>query len=326
LGTIFQPLNSYADLAKNTSKSNESFVKSFLIEFTQEPHPFGSNAQKKIAQKIQTRLEKFGIETSLQTFTSIVPDLNAFRMHQKGVKHQNGQNIIAKIKGQDHCAVLLGGHYDTKYIPNEEFIGANDGGSSTALLLETARVAKNIKFPRGSFGQCSLYFIFFDGEESVLPNWNDAKEFLKIQDNLYGSRAFVEKYITYKDKKTYLLPVHFSKSQNSIHDEEIQAILIFDMVGHYNQILSITRGSHEKLASQFLEANKNLEIKKSDIFIEDDHVSFLSYSAPVLHIIDWKNLNEWHTTDDNIKIISYEKIKKLSENLINFLKFQKYNY
>ena len=56
-----------------------------------------------------------------------------------GGSEANG-NIIARLPGTSGKTVVISGHYDTKPTPGVPFVGANDGGSSTGLLLELARV------------------------------------------------------------------------------------------------------------------------------------------------------------------------------------------
>ena len=73
------------------------------------------------------------------------------------VQHPFG-NVVARIPGAEPGAVVVGAHYDTKDIPG--FVGANDGASGVAVVLELART-----LPRGLEGP-SIYFVLFDAEES----------------------------------------------------------------------------------------------------------------------------------------------------------------
>src|SRR5206468_7878549 len=89
------------------------------------------------------------------------------------------KNIVAKTPLSGKPIVILASHYDTRVMTNVAFVGANDGGSSTGLLLELARVLSR---RRNAF---DLWFVFFDGEEAQ-REWSET-------DSLYGSRYFVEK-------------------------------------------------------------------------------------------------------------------------------------
>src|SRR5207244_9346080 len=88
-------------------------------------------------------------------------------------------NLIATIPGASKNRILFTGHYDTKLYREFRFVGASDGGSSAAFLIELARVLKARKNP------LTIEILFLDGEEARLPDWNGA-------DNTYGSRHYVE--------------------------------------------------------------------------------------------------------------------------------------
>ena len=76
--------------------------------------------------------------------------------------------------------MVITGHYDTKSMPGRHFVGANDGGSSTGLLLEMARVLQTTAHAS------DVYLVWFDGEEAV-AQWTET-------DSLYGSRHLAERW------------------------------------------------------------------------------------------------------------------------------------
>ena len=88
------------------------------------------------------------------------------------------ENIIAKFPGKSGSAIAITGHFDTKKMAN--FVGANDGASSTGILLEMAAVLAGR--PRTD----DVYIVFFDGEEAV-RDWTDT-------DSVYGSRHLARKW------------------------------------------------------------------------------------------------------------------------------------
>jgi glutaminyl-peptide cyclotransferase len=307
-------INSFAapiSFQNSPSFSTENLQKT-MKWFTAEPHPMGSNAQSKLALELRQTLKQFGWETKALKFKTNSPN---YESDQFGGKQKNakptisvtGINIIAKRKGKSNCSIIIGGHFDTKYFKDFRFIGANDGGSSTILMLEFARVIMKKKFKENSIGSCNIILTFFDGEEAFLQDWNEGEKSLGIQDNLYGSREFAKKIITINNGKSFYENV------------PINLIMVLDMIGHKNQDLSITRGSDEHLAKILIESSYKIKISKANFMIEDDHTPFLSTKVPILHIIDWKNLNEWHTMNDTSDIISYQAIANLGETLIQFL-------
>src|SRR5207302_1727891 len=83
-------------------------------------------------------------------------------------------NIVGAVPGRRKDVILIGGHYDTKWFRDLAFVGANDGGSSAAFLIELARRLQ--ARPR----EYTYWVVWFDGEE--------ARETWTATDSLYGSR------------------------------------------------------------------------------------------------------------------------------------------
>src|SRR5205814_4936232 len=88
-------------------------------------------------------------------------------------------NVIGVFHGENRAVVILAGHYDTARLDGVRFVGANDGGSSAAFLLEMARALSRRK------NKLTYWLVFFDGEEA-LKQWS-------ASDSLYGSRHLAEK-------------------------------------------------------------------------------------------------------------------------------------
>src|SRR6266540_2175873 len=138
-----------------------------LVDFG--PRPAGSTAIEKSRDYIEDQLRRFGWQVTRQTFSDDTP---------RGKIHF--VNLLAQFSGQENARaslLLLCSHYDTKMFDTIRFVGANDGGSSTGLLLELARVI-------GQHPNLSrkIELVFFDGEEAV--------EQFSQADGLYGSRYF----------------------------------------------------------------------------------------------------------------------------------------
>src|SRR5271156_461429 len=89
------------------------------------PRPDGSPAIARLREMITAELKTRGCELISDKFTAQTPE-GAVAM----------ENIIAKFPGKSGKAIAVTGHYDTLKAPN--FVGANDGGSSTGFLLELA--------------------------------------------------------------------------------------------------------------------------------------------------------------------------------------------
>lgn len=299
-------------------KTDGDRIRKNLERFTAVPHPFGSAAQLIYAKELVAAFETAGLDARLQSFRSSVPCLMPHdRPNCKDrMLELDGYNVIATTRGWAECSLVLSGHYDTKHFPNFRFVGANDGGSSTALLLEQARVVnefrnnlkpKERKAHQGQWIACDLHFVLFDGEEARLEDWFDGITTLGVQDNTYGSRKFVSEHLGKDDK----LSLEKSKP--------VSLAFIIDMIGHKNQSLMISKGSQPD-ATKWLVANRrNVVIDALERPVEDDHKPFMDAKIPFVHIIDLDNMDEWHTPKDTMDIISIEKILGFADLMNRFL-------
>src|SRR5882724_7719157 len=154
------------------------------------PRPSGSPALAHLQEYLLSELKSYGCAVETDSFGSDTP---AGRIAMK--------NILVKIPGEKPGIILLGTHYDTKRLAN--FVGADDSGSSTGVMLELARLL----CPQ--HGKYAVWIAFFDGEEAVNPAWQDP-------DNRYGSRQMAAKFAVAGD-----IP-------------KIKAFLLADIVGGRN--------------------------------------------------------------------------------------------
>jgi glutaminyl-peptide cyclotransferase len=233
------------------------------------PRPAGSPALAKLQDYLESELKSYGCTVETDNFSADTP---AGRLPMK--------NILLKIAGEKPGIILLGTHYDTKKIDN--FVGADDGGSSTAVMLE---VARNLcKSP----GKYAVWIAFFDGEEAVNLDWKDP-------DNRYGSRQMAAKLATSGD-----LP-------------KIKAFLLVDLVGGRDIIFARDNNSTKWLVDLVWKTAGNLGYEK--IFVKqeqapsDDHLSFTTRKVPSIDIIDLNHsASYWHTPQDNIDKISSKSL------------------
>src|SRR5580698_10538003 len=136
-----------------------NFSGASALQFTKRavdfgPRPSGSAANQKLQAYILNELKLDGCTVSEDAFVAQTP---------RGAVPM--KNIIAKFAGKSGQAIVITGHFDTKNYPGRNFVGANDGGSSTGFLLEMGRVLA--KEPRTD----DVYLVFFDGEEAVREEW-----------------------------------------------------------------------------------------------------------------------------------------------------------
>src|SRR6476660_4825057 len=132
------------------------------------PRPSGSPAIEQARKYIKDQLAAVGLTAIEQKWMQDTP---AGRLAMS--------NLIATIPGARKDRIVIAGHYDTKRFSQFRFLGANDGGSSAAFLIEIGRALKARKNP------LTIELLFLDGEEAVNPVWAGT-------DNTYGSRYYVE--------------------------------------------------------------------------------------------------------------------------------------
>jgi len=229
------------------------------------PRPSGSPAIAQLQDYLLAELKSYGCAADVDSFTSDTP---AGRIPMK--------NILVKIPGERPGILLLGTHYDTKRLDN--FVGADDAGSSTAVMLE---IARNLC---GKEGRYAVWIAFFDGEEAVRKEWQDP-------DNRYGSRQMAARLAISGDLK------------------KVRAFLLADIVGGKN--LRIKRESDSTKDLTDLIWSTAARLGYSSIFVEesspvsDDHDSFLKRNVPSVDVIALDAAaGYWHTPQDNMDKIS----------------------
>jgi len=183
---------------------------------------------------------------------------------------------VVKIPGERQGIILLATHYDTKRLDN--FVGADDGGSSTGLMLEMARRMCQQR-PR-----YSIWIAFFDGEEAVRPEWKDP-------DNRYGSRQMAAKMAASGDLK------------------KVRAMILADIIG--GKALGIRKEQYSTKELEDLIWATAKRLGYGQIFldqvtpVDDDHLSFLQRNVPSADVIDLVNsAGYWHTPQDTLDKIS----------------------
>jgi len=233
------------------------------------PRPSGSNANKALQTYIRTELHNWKCEVMEDPFLAKTP---------KGDVRMT--NIIAKFPGKSGHAIAVTGHFDTKLFPGRKFVGANDGGSSTGLLLELAHVLSQTDHVD------DIYVVFFDGEEAV-GDWSDI-------DSVYGSR-----HLAYKWKGDGTLA-------------KLKALINVDMIGDKSLDVLIEENSTASLRK--LVWNTAAELGYKTYFlddgekVDDDHMPFLKLGVPSLDIIDF-DYDPWHKDSDTMDKLSPKSLE-----------------
>jgi len=228
------------------------------------PRPSGSPALAHLQEYLLSELKSYGCNMETDDFSADTP-VGRLRM----------KNILVKIPGEKPRVILLGTHYDTLLMEN--FVGADDAGSSTALMLELARLLCPQR------GKYAVWIAFFDGEEAM-KHWSDT-------DSRYGSRQMAARLSISGDIK------------------EIRAFLLADIVG--GRKAQFLRESSSAPVLVDLVWNTAAKLGYTAIFrndatsAEDDHDSFLKRGVPSVDVIgDFVNNGYWHTPQDALDKIS----------------------
>lgn len=196
-------------------------------------------------------------------------------------------NIIGKSAGAQGSSqglpiVILGAHYDTRRSadmedPSVPVMGANDGASGVAVLLELARVLERDKLRH------EIWLAFFDAEDNGrLDGW----------DWCVGS--------SYMAANLTVVP---------------EAVVVVDMVGDADQQLYLERNSDAELQMQLWDLAADLGY--SEWFVPeyrhsmlDDHIPFARRGIPAVDIIDF-DYPHWHTTQDTIDKVSEDSLERV---------------
>ncbi|MFK7872132.1 MAG: M28 family metallopeptidase [Oligoflexales bacterium] len=271
----------------------ERLVKNLKF-LTSAPHPLGSAKQEKIAQWLTGNIaNSWDVET--QVFFADTPNPQVFEtLAPVPISYEKkGYNIIASQIGREDCWIFVGSHYDTKIVPNTSYVGANDGASTTALLLELSHVLQA--------DRCGLVLLWFDGEEPVLKGWSDGehKHPLAQPDHTYGSRSF----ITNKTKKC--------GRHRCFQNKPIESFILLDMLGSSQLKLTQDLHSSPKLVNKMIKHARDLQIDVGfEAPVEDDHIPFLQAGIPSVNMIDFHNIRYWHREGDTLDTLSMISLKK----------------
>lgn len=172
------------------------------------------------------------------------------------------RNLIVKFPGRKDGVVVLASHYETNYwLKDVNFVGANDGACTSALLIALGQYYREHP-PQGY----SIWLVFFDGEESITPQWSDA-------DSLYGSRHLGAKWI----------------ADGTL--SHIQAFILADMIGAKDLNIDFDQMSTPALRDLLKMAARNTGhtaylYKNTVPGLADDHIPFRQRGVPVLDVID----------------------------------------
>ncbi len=233
------------------------------------PRPPGTKALADSRAWMENELKQAGCSVDEDSFTATTPVGNISMV-----------NLVAKAPGAKPGVLMLAGHYDTGRHTDFKFVGANDGGSSAAVLLELARVLCRRK------NQLNIWLVFFDGEEALV-NWSET-------DSLYGSRHLAAKLA----------------ADGEI--ARIQAMILVDMVGDKHLVIEKDANSTSWLTDLVFRTAAKLGYGKQfpdeKAAVSDDHEPFVNDGVAAVDLLG--NVGPpaagspfgkyWHTAEDTL--------------------------
>lgn len=247
------------------------------------PRPLGSANHKKVEAYIKSQLKGDQVEDDV--FTADTPE-GKFPVH----------NIIAKYPGNKDGIIVVASHYDTNYpLRKTSYVGANDGGSSSGLLLELAHQLRGK--PRDGY---SVWLVWDDAEEAMKPDGSGGlpQEMPFDEDSLYGITHVAEKW----------------QADGTL--KKLKAFLLADMIGDADLNIDRDLNSTPWLENVVGEAAKRLGYQ-SHFFgrnneVGDDHIPFMKRGVPSADLIDFTyGYNDvfWHTTQDTVDKLSPKSLQ-----------------
>jgi len=239
------------------------------------PRPAGSQGAELTRLYITQQLSIMGLTPEEQSFVAQTP-LGTPRM----------TNLRVTIPGPGPGRLVIGGHYDTKLFREFTFVGANDGGSSAAFLLELARQLK------ARANAMTIELLFLDGEEST-GDWTG-------NDHTYGSQYYV----------------NAAKTAGTLKD--IRAFILVDMIGDRDLRLKRESRSTPWLTDTIWAVAKKLkrqEFSDESTPIDDDHIPFLEAGVPAVDLIDL-DYPDWHTGGDTLDKVAAKSLEVVGEVLL----------
>jgi glutaminyl-peptide cyclotransferase len=248
------------------------------------PRPLGSSNHKKVETFITSHLKGDAVEDDV--FTADTPE-GKFPV----------RNIVAKFPGTRDGIIVIASHYDTNYpLRNTSYVGANDGASSSALLLEIANQLRGEKL-----NGYSVWLVWDDAEEAMKPDTEMPFE----KDSLYGIRHLAEKW----------------QADGTL--KEIKAFLLADMIGDADLNIDRDQNSTPWLEEVVYQAASRLGYQSHffarDNQVTDDHIPFMQRGVPCADLIDFDygyNNVFWHTPQDTVDKLSPKSLEIVGSTIL----------
>ncbi|CRK95635.1 CLUMA_CG009093, isoform A [Clunio marinus] len=258
------------------------------------PRVVGTKQWKSVQNYIVQQLKLMELNVELDSFEDNTPIFGRMKF----------VNIIGKLNPSADHFLVLSAHYDSKYFPEGEFLGATDSAVPCAIMLNIVKTTLPYIKQLLEGKNLGLMLIFFDGEEAFLE-WTD-------RDSLYGSRHLAQKW-------------ELTPYKNGTEIDRINVLVLLDLIGSNNARFVCTFRNTCNLNTRLNEIEKVLKSTSSlkripngpaSIFLKsyrqtgvaDDHIPFLVRKVPILHLIPQSFPVVWHTKYDDAQRLNQQAI------------------
>jgi Zn-dependent M28 family amino/carboxypeptidase len=203
----------------------------------------------------------------------------------------NMRNFIVRFAGKKDGVIVLATHYETNYYLRDiNFVGANDGGATTGLLMAIADQLRAQTVGGKKLDGYSVWLVFFDGEEAI-RSWSDS-------DSTYGSRHLAAKW----------------GRDGTLG--RIKAFVLADMIGDKDLDIQRESRSTDWLVELVRQAARKFGDERyffqQDEPVDDDHMPFVKRGVPSIDIIDLDygpNNSYHHTAQDTMDKVSAHSLQ-----------------
>lgn len=240
---------------------------------------------ERAANHLAERLRAFGL----------TPEIDAFK-DETPIGVATFRNVTVRLRGRTPRTLVLVSHYDTKSGLGPDFVGANDSGSSTGLLLALAE-----HLSRCETLPLDVLLAFVDGEEAMDSYGPD--------DGLHGSRHLAQT----------LAPER----------ERVHGVVVVDMIGDRNLDVMLPANGSRELKHAVLQAAERQGVRSlfrlESLGVIDDHVPFLEQRMPAVNLIDFTfgppggGNDYWHTTEDTLDKLAVESLDAVGRVVLDLL-------
>jgi len=269
----------------------------------------GSTGHETCRAWLVSQLEQSADAVVLQDFTSRTPLGGPYEF----------QNILAVFgSAASGEPLLLGAHWDTRPIADEDplvanrsqpILGANDGASGVAILLELARLMKNNAPPR------PIIIALFDAEDSGVSG---------VTEFPYQGFCIGSDYLAGNWPASVTAPAEMVLldlvGTDSVNNPRLQPDGGID--GPAFKLEGYSLSSAPRLVNDIWTVAENRGhsafVRNTGLTVTDDHKPFIDRGIPAVDIIHFAPA-EWHTIDDTPQHCSAETLYQVGDTLIGLI-------